>query len=67
MFSIEGNSDDGGYYVRLLVNERPIKMGLCGPVQKWEESLSLCPLDQLYEKAYEATDKFADLNVLCKT
>ncbi len=40
---------------------------LCGPVQKWEESLSLCPLDQLYEKAYEATDKFADLNVLCKT
>ena len=52
-------------YVRLLVNEHPIPMGLCGPVEKWAENLALCPIDQLVKKAYGATKGFADLSVLC--
>lgn len=53
-------------YVRLLVNERPVRMGICGSVpEQWAESLTLCPLEQLIHNANNATGGMAGLARLC--
>ena len=61
--------DAGGLensHLRLLVNEHPVKMGLCGEVENWAEGLKLCPLEQLRQRASVATEHFADLSDLCR-
>ena len=48
------------------MNERPVRMDLCGSVpENWADSLSLCPLEQLVKNAYNATGGFAGLTQLC--
>lgn len=64
-------------YVRLLVNEKPMKMGLCregsgygggsdGGVAEWAESQHLCRLQVLGDGAYNMTKGFSSLSELCK-
>lgn len=58
-------------YVRLLVNEEPVEMGLCragGADEefKWGRAHLLCPLELLRESAYNATGGFSELRKLCK-
>ena len=61
-------------YVRLLVNEKPMRMGLCNKSEgdldeseeEWSDSLSLCKLEVLGKRAYNETEGFSTLSQLCK-
>ena len=52
-------ADDPELYVRLLVNEKPVKIGLCNG------EMELCKLEVLKKNAFDATDGFSGLKKLC--
>ena len=58
------------YYVRVLVNEKPMRIGLCvggdEEAGQWEKSLMLCSVERLRECVHNATEGFSKLTKLCK-
>ncbi len=75
----EGGAQTSQLNVRLLVNERPVRIGLCGDAsetshchaveneEKCQQELFFCGLDILRERAYNATNGFSTLTELCKS
>lgn len=66
-----GEVQPADLYVRLLVQEEPREIGLCGSNDtgeepSWVRAHSLCRLDRLRDNAYKATRGFSLLTELCK-